>query len=48
MKDQQRSIKVNAVYTAPSIKEYGAVADLVANQGSGASDDGTGVAAYAS
>lgn len=47
MKDQQHVLEVKAVYTAPSIKEYGSVADLVANQNVGSFNDGAG-AIYAS
>lgn len=47
MKNQQHVIEAKAAYTAPSIKEYGSVADLVANIGSGSFDDGAG-ASYAS
>lgn len=48
MSDQQQAIEAKAAYSTPSIKEYGAVADLVASQGTGAIDDGTGAAQYAS
>lgn len=48
MNDQQQARESKAVYSTPSIKEYGAVADLVASQGTGAIDDGSGAAQYAS
>ncbi|MBA4763531.1 hypothetical protein [Sphingomonas sp.] len=46
MKNQQHEVK--AAYAAPSIKEYGSVADLVANIGGGSFNDGAGAPAYAS
>lgn len=48
MKDQQHVLEVKAVYTAPSIEEYGSVADLVANINAGGINDGAGAPAYAS
>ena len=47
MKNQQHVIDAKAVYTAPSIKEYGSVVDLVANVNVGSFNDGAG-AIYAS
>lgn len=46
---EQQPVAAKADYDTPSIKEYGAVADLVANTGIGSFDDGNGGGAqYAS